>query len=214
MITAGPGSGKFNNGGVLKSKMVLLITILLLSIILFNYCESSTEADGDEVIMPLVVGNTWKYHHWMISDGDTIQSPQDVYFSIVDKKMLKNFDSGQLEEFWILNDGAETTTCLRNTPEGLYWGISYPESNEVGTVMFYKYPVSYSDVYSHGGIKVTVSQQTVTSISGEKYVCYKYSWPSGYGYDTENYFDPGVGLVRMRIGDNNKWFDLISYTLH
>ncbi|MBX7154979.1 MAG: hypothetical protein U0Y96_06945 [Candidatus Kapaibacterium sp.] len=214
------------------------VTILLLAALFVSCSDNSinnnTVVTPTKQIIPLRVGNNWKYISKNSTNGyDTVfisttgklQIGKDTYYSI--SGTTSNNTNGTYIGFCFLGgaDNNPKYTYVANLEEGYFIGELKDLTKITSFVprILWLYPAKLNDVYlakfdlgddNATSVKVFETQISVTVPAGT-FKCIKYGFDlkgrSTGVYDFFIYFAPGIGPIRLEDETGKNWGDLESY---
>ncbi len=135
----------------MKNKIIYIASILFILLIKLSCIEDSLGLDTfekiphDAVILPLEIGNYWKYSIISYDEGNNKIDNFDLTFTIIDKIEIDG-------EFWYLQDQGlpppMVTTYLRNKQDGLWQKSSF----NAEAIRITKYPIILNEAFKVGSI--------------------------------------------------------------
>jgi hypothetical protein len=184
---------------VVVSRTIIACMLFVLSGFLLSCTEDDKLVDppgeGDNLIIPLDVGNYWIYEVTIASNG-IVHSRGEEQLEVIDQVFMEN-------AFWfqLSNSQLLLGELYANTAVGL------ETSRQGGTSqMLLKYPAELEDEYTlneGSGMEYSVTvlgADELITVPGGSYECYYYLfehdkvWYNGFFY-------PGVGLIRWQFVD-------------
>ncbi|MCX7837782.1 MAG: hypothetical protein N2323_07565 [candidate division WOR-3 bacterium] len=162
-------------------KLLILVFVPFLFVI---SCKNITEPSESQGILPLKVGNYWKFIN--------LRTSEEITFRINETKLINNIT-------WYRLDGIFAT----NKKDGL-WIF-----DEGHSYLAYKYPARVGDTCNANYFLTTIVKSindTITVPAG-KFVCYRYeSYRNDYPnrpLEMKEWFSPNIGPVRIISYYNN-----------
>ncbi len=169
-------------------KAYLKLLIFLLAGFLLNNCEKNETEKSQGVIMPLKIGNYWKY---LVYDYE-----EEAESTRVDSISTDSIIDG---EKWFLLNG--TNAFFSNRNNGL-WDLVGFYSEE----LLMKYPAKVGDNWdiSRPGLSVEINAQVVSvdtpvDINNEIFECYEYEYYENGLLKRKHYASPSIGIVKTKI---------------
>jgi len=191
---------------------VVFFSIIALSIVGYISCSREKPAEPEktkEYLMPLKVGNSWKYKALRIdpATGDTTEVGE-LQITIIGTKTIGN------SQYFEFDDGS----VAQNRNDGLFIAGYNPDLGGFYDDLFFKYPVNSGQIYTYTTIdegvqvRIKVTTQTITVPAGT-FNCYAYQFID-VPFESIIYFSPGVGLIYVKNFDTEgEHLILLSYDL-
>ncbi|MBN2385215.1 hypothetical protein JXQ70_20255 [bacterium] len=159
-----------------------------------DFLDELEEDDDDddssgELIMPLNIGNIWKYDFM----------GYEVIYEVIGTTTVSGESVFRIR---VKGAGINEVLLMNNKSDGLYdYGL---ESSPHSGKMYLKYPASEGDTWNYDSTTITVEStgQSATVPAGT-FTCFVYRY-----YDNSTatynryYYDPGVGYIQFKQGSN------------
>jgi hypothetical protein len=130
-------------------KIIFLLSILLTS------CDSPVEVENNSVLLPLSVGNYWKYEIYSYSStGEILSGLTDSLLLTIDEDVIVNLDGkiykgGVMTRKFGENAFPETRWIYSNLNDGLYYLGGYADTDTLyKKILYLKYPTVESETWS------------------------------------------------------------------
>ncbi|MCK6613544.1 MAG: hypothetical protein L6Q47_04855 [Ignavibacteriaceae bacterium] len=178
-------------------KSFVLLAVLLPAVFFAGCKEQTTEPTREQTntLLPLALGNSWKYKLYNQSSDSTGQ----VVWT-VDKKIIVD----SLEYFFIRTTGFTNNSYVaRIESDGLFLS-AYDSLNGFSFPFFFKYPADDNETYQYKMIgsdsilNITVKKQNLL-IGNQNYSCYGYINQNLNPYFPFMYFSENIGLIRHKL---------------
>jgi len=182
----------------MKERLIILLTFVLF----IGGCKKDesnpveNELNTNQVLIPLTVGNHWKYFRTFYDSSGIILN-QDSISCTVEKDTTFN------NEKWYQTSWG----FLKNKTDGVYQYFS-SSSNVQGieySTLQWVYPSSenynYKPLGANGTIKLMSINESYTTPT-KTFQCYHFriTYDNSNGYQQDYYFCPGVGYVKWEDG--------------
>lgn len=130
-------------------KIIFLLSILLTS------CDSPVEVENNSVLLPLSVGNYWKYKIYSYSRfGEILPDATDSLLLNIDEEVIVNLD-GKIYKGGVMtrkfgdNTFPEARWIYSNLNDGLYYLGGYADTDTLyKKILYLKYPAVESETWS------------------------------------------------------------------
>lgn len=183
---------------------ILLISSLIFFLI--SGCKSKSNPvvppSIPQNIMPLSVGNYWKYQRVYYDPNGNITNV-DTFKVAITKDTIINFTTWFFDDyFWIY---------YNNKSDGL-WIYS-----NISSWLMWKYPAQIGETYYAGSdtVKVISTDKALTTLIGV-YHCYSYEY-NFRGLPIDTFISPGLGIVysesAISINNGKPYIDSKSYLI-
>ena len=137
-------------------KIFLALSLAFISLLLFNSCDTIVEVENNSVLLPLSVGNYWKYKIYTYSStGEILSNLNDSLLMSIDEEVIVNLDGkfykgGIMTRKFGNNIYAETKWIYSNLNDGLYYLGGYADTDTLYRKNLYlKYPVVENETWQH-----------------------------------------------------------------
>lgn len=173
----------------LRTICVLLVTALFLSAGGCNKDDNPAKSTTGGVLMPLKIGNTWKYQNLSLDSNGVVMHTDTSMFSIVRDTTIGT------EKWYFIGTASFAFELLTNRSDGLW----YMFLGETPT-LFAKYPATIGDGWTGlSGQRVQLAATNVgVTVPAGTYSCnvYTYTDTTTWRLNTVRYFPLNVGFVR------------------
>jgi hypothetical protein len=189
-------------------KTFLFIIPILIILFIVSCKDNSTQSSPSLEIYPMKIGNRWDY-------SVTANHQTSLHFDQVIKDTTVNN-----EQWFIMTYDSTDYMLCKNKTDGLWF--TYIKSPMTPPVLTYKYPGFAGDSYTAGeNAAVTIDSINATvAIPPLNFTCYKYHVVYNDSLSTDEYYSPGVGLVKIIYYTTHNGLTvaskvtlLVSYTL-
>ena len=136
-------------------KTFLAPSLTVISLLLFNSCDSSVEVENNSVLLPLSVGNYWKYVIYSYSlSGEILPDATDSLLLTIDEELIVSLD-GKIYKGGVMtrkfgdNIFPEARWIYSNLNDGLYYLGGYADTDTLyKKILYLKYPAVESETWS------------------------------------------------------------------
>ena len=198
-------------------KRIYLIVLLALSISIIFSCSDTTEPEPEEqVIMPLVIGNTWEYEYqevllWVYNDSLHIDVYKDTVFNEVTYRRIVEYEGFLLAVYYYdYSSWGDHSYLYRNEDLGL---VSYGSVDEDdGEISFYSepylialFPAMVGDLWkqysSDNYIYECVEINEQVTVPAGTFNCYVYEGTRISDGELVHiyYYAPNIGLIGYKL---------------
>ncbi|MCX6271486.1 MAG: hypothetical protein NTU44_09755 [Bacteroidetes bacterium] len=182
----------------------LLLVLFAASMLMGVSCKKDKD-ESNKTLFPLKVGNVWNFRELM---NDSVIG---THFN----KVLKDTNMFSNEQWFVVTYDNTTNLYMKIKNDGLWFAMN--DTNMVlKPVLFYKYPATINEQYQPtSGVTVTVLSTSVNvTVPAGTFNCYEYEVVYGIDAVYDEYYCPGVGLVKIaNNGIAQTVTELTSYTL-
>ena len=180
----------------MSGKSGFIVALLFISF-LVGCNDKGTEPikEKSNTLLPLAVGNTWRYKLYNQSSDSTGQ-----VIWVVDKKI--SIDEN--EYFLISSTGFGNSTIVAKLETGGLFFSYYDSTDGFTSPFFFKYPANDNETYQYqipntdSLLTITVKKQNIV-IGNQTYSCYGYVNQNLNPYFPFMYFAENIGLVRHKL---------------
>jgi len=174
----------YQNRRCIMRKSLISLWLMIACIAIISGCKKE-----EGPIMPLKVGNTWKYVHTFYDKLDTVVS---------------RISEVKGDEY-LMGNGSSIFNCWSLKHDGLYAGLNYARINLVPL------PLEKGRKWNnrYGEEIEIVGREKIRTKAG-RFNCWRIHYQRGAPSSTF-WFAPGVGLVKA-LDDYHEW-ELLSYSL-
>ena len=137
-------------------KTFLAFSLTVISLLIFNSCDTVVEVENNSVLLPLSVGNYWKYVTYSYSlSGEILPGATDSLLLTIDEEVIVSLD-GKIYKGGVMtrkfgdNIFPEARWIYSNLNDGLYYLGGYADTDTLYKKNLYlKYPAVESETWSH-----------------------------------------------------------------
>lgn len=162
-------------------KKLVNLFLVLIVIVIFSACDSSTEPILDSEYFPLKVGNSWSYAGYL-HHPDSTNGEITIEWTVIGTKVLGSFDYFEILEMISMSHTPRSYYYLKDNK--LY---KYDEEKKLPG-LFADFNLEENQSFKYFDFNVTVTEKT------DKTITYFYDHPSWVDEEHWITFEKGVGI--------------------
>jgi hypothetical protein len=195
----------------MKKQLIVLVTLILTLVGCNDNSTLENELNNNKVLIPLTVGNQWKYNRTFYDSSGTVLNRDTILCNVEYDTVFEN--EKWYKTFW---------GYLNNKPDGVHQYFTNPLNVQI---LQWPFPSSENNSYITGanGIITVISIKENYTTPLKTFKCYHYKiiYDNSNNYEQDYYFCPGIGYVKWEDGiksSSGKYYhcnkyELISYVI-